>query len=675
MKPLPLPRGRTRLAHLFALFGFAVVAPELQQLGKTPEYFVVRGYHSSDVLLYSITLACAVPLILFAVEYVAGRVHPAALAVVHTFFVCALLFLIFRDVVEKYAPNASVGASLVAVLVLVVVMATAYRFFLPVQMFMTIACFAPLLFLGTFLGRAHVTSMSVAAPSGVTMPVVHSKTPVALVVFDEFALSSLLTADGRIDRIRYPNFAALANTSTWFRRATTTYDVTDEAVPAILTGRMRRSDELPVVADYPRNLFTLLGRSYDVTAFQAETRLCPTDVCANASPAFGTRLGRVLSDIVTTSRRHKPLWEGDWTTPAAEVSHFVSALRPDESRGRPTLDMLHVLLPHVPYRYLPSGRAYTNPRILPGYGAGYRWAKNPWFVDHNYERFLLQLGYTDSVLGTIVRKLRSEGLWDRALVVVTADHGVSFHPGGHRRYVDSDNVGDIAPIPLFVKRPWEHAARVDSFSARSIDVVPTIADELGISLPWAVDGKSLFASGRRPPSTVVVHSYTGDVVKVPWRDVAERQAQTLAWKIRLYGSGEESVFAQGVDHRLLGKSVNAFASWRNPGLHVSLVDPSNVTFDPRSNLAPSRISGTVVGTPTGQALKLAVAVNGRVAAVTRTIAAGNSAWFSTFVPDTVLRSGQNQLAVLAVRKNPDGRLALAPVRGGGMQFALAAQHG
>ena len=289
--------------------------------------------------------------------------------------------------------------------------ATLYRFWMPAQMFLTMAAFAPVLFLAVFLTKAHLESMSVSAPRGVAAPVVKSDTPVVLVVFDEFALSSLLTGDGRIDPVRYPNFADFAGTSTWYRNATTVYDVTDRAVPAILTGRLRRSDQLPIVADHPKNVFTLLGGSYQVRAFQAEGRLCPTNLCANASPPLGERLKRVLSDVKTTSMRLKPLWQGDWRSPADEVARFLSSIEPSE---RPRLHVLHALLPHVPYRYLPSGRAYSNGRALPGYSAaGFRWANDPWSVDHNYERYLLQLGYTDEVLGKIVARLRSAGLWDR----------------------------------------------------------------------------------------------------------------------------------------------------------------------------------------------------------------------------------------------------------------------
>ena len=55
-----------------------------------------------------------------------------------------------------------------------------------------------------------------------------------MLVLDEFPAVSLLGPDGKIDAVRYPNFARLAATSTWFPNASTVYDSTPKAVPAIL---------------------------------------------------------------------------------------------------------------------------------------------------------------------------------------------------------------------------------------------------------------------------------------------------------------------------------------------------------------------------------------------------------------------------------------------------------
>jgi Sulfatase len=650
---LPAPSARIRALHLLVLSAFAIADPNFQELAKTPEFFVVRGYRAADVVLYSVALVVAVPALLVAIELVVARIHERALSVTHQAFVFVLAFLTFGDALRRVH---SVSPLLPAFL-LAVVSTVAYRFWSPARSFLTVAAFAPVLFISTFLVRVHLEALSPNAPRGVSSPVIHSRTPVVLVVFDEFALSSLLAANGHIDAARYPHFAALARSSTWFRNATTVYDVTDRAVPAILTGRFRRHGQLPSVDDYPRNLFTLLGGSYHVHALQAETRLCPQSICPDSFPTVRSRLVRLASDVETTSIRRQPVWRGDWSKPDAEVTRFLAGVAPSSI---PTLHFMHVLLPHIPYRYLPSGRAYANGQQLLGYRAGFRWSTNPWYVDHNYERYLLQLAYTDHVLGQVVARLKATGLWSGSLVVVTADHGVSFRPGGYRRYVTAENVGDIAPIPLFVKLPHERHGKVDRGRARPIDVVPTIADVLRVRSPWKLDGTSLLRPDRSTPSTVTVTSFTGNVVTVPWRVIRSEQAATMSWKLRAFGSGTESIFAEGRDRDLLGKSVTAFPAWRSASMRAHLQEPAVVRFDPDSRTTPSRVDGSVDGSP-ARPLKLAVVVNGRIAAVTRTLPRSGSSDFGTFVPDSAFHRGRNTIAVFALHVRGDGQLALARI--------------
>src|SRR5690606_18027658 len=85
---------------------------------------------------------------------------------------------------------------------------------------------------------------------------------VALLVLDELPLASLLRADGHIDADRFPNFARLAASGTWYRNASSSYAWTETAVPSVLTGRRPPPDAVPTAVDHPRNLFTLLSGSH-----------------------------------------------------------------------------------------------------------------------------------------------------------------------------------------------------------------------------------------------------------------------------------------------------------------------------------------------------------------------------------------------------------------------------
>ena len=109
-----------------------------------------------------------------------------------------------------------------------------------------------------------------------------------LLIFDEIPVDDLLRPDGRIDAERFPNFAKLASTSTWFRSGTTIYDSTTKAVPAILDARVPRKGTVPGPEGHPSNVFTLFDSlGYGIEAAESVTSLCPTSICASSTPAAG----------------------------------------------------------------------------------------------------------------------------------------------------------------------------------------------------------------------------------------------------------------------------------------------------------------------------------------------------------------------------------------------------
>ena len=653
MSSVPLS-AKTRGLHLLALSAFGISQPMFQALGDSPVFFAVQGLHAQDVVLYSVALVLLVPAVALGVELIAGLLHPRIAVEVHQLFVVVLAFAILGRALSRLP----LGFASVLALAAAICAASVYRTWEPARTFLTICALAPILFVSLFLIKVPLGALSATEPPAGTMPSVAATTNVVLVIFDEFAPTSLMTKNGQIDSIRYPNFAALAHSSTWYRNATTVFDTTDWAVPAILTGQIPQRDQMPVVADHPENLFTLLGRTYEVHAFQAVTRLCPLSICPNASTPLGTRLRRVLSDVKSGSLLRFPDHEGGhWATPPEELADFISTIRPSP---QPKLAVIHLLLPHEPLAYLPSGRKYQGGDVIDGY-AWDRWTSDGRVVDQAYQRYLFQVGYVDRVLGQLVRRLRSADLWNRSLVIVTADHGVSFKPGEHRRLVNANNIPDIAPIPLFVKRPGQVQGAIDERSARSIDIMPTIADVLRIDAPWHLDGRSLSAPGRPRPSQITVGSYTRDVVKVSWSRISKERNATIARNVRLFGSGGQSMFAPGRYRTLLGKQVRSYPAWRSSTVHAEIQWPASARFNPQSSFAPSRVTGTITGAPADHTLKLAIAVNGRIAAVTETLRTGSEVRFATFVSDSAFRAGANVITILVVRGRPAASVALAEV--------------
>ena len=124
---------------------------------------------------------------------------------------------------------------------------------------------------------------------------------------------------------------------------------------------------------------------------------------------------------------------------------------------------------------------------------------DPDLSEQNHLRHLLQVGYTDRLVGELLDRLERTGLLERALVVVTADHGYSFRVGvKSRRLISDDNVEEIAPVPLFVKAPGQMEGRGEpGRSCGTSTCSPTIADLLGTQVFYEQDGRSAFSREAR----------------------------------------------------------------------------------------------------------------------------------------------------------------------------------
>jgi hypothetical protein len=79
---------------------------------------------------------------------------------------------------------------------------------------------------------------------------------------------------------------------------------------------------------------------------------------------------------------------------------FLDQLRPSD---QPALHFLHILLPHQPWKYLPSGVQYSYPKISFGYDRKVGWTTQPAPVQLGQQRHLLQLAYTDRLVGEVKR--------------------------------------------------------------------------------------------------------------------------------------------------------------------------------------------------------------------------------------------------------------------------------
>jgi sulfatase-like protein len=560
------PQGSRAAAHLLALCSFAVAQPLYDLLGRNPEFFAARGATRWQIVAFALLLALVPAAALVGLEAAVALVSARAARAVHLVLVAALVAVFVLEALRR--------ASLPAALLLAVAgtvgaaVAAAYARVGALRSLLTVLAVAPLAFLALFALGSPVRRLILPEEASAGLSAVRARTPVVVLQLDELPTGSLMDARHRIDPVRFPHFAALARGADWYREATTIHDSTTFSVPSILTGRVPRPGRLPTFADYPRNLFTLLGASYDLHVFEDVTHLCPVRVC-RAESSFGAQLGGMVEDAslvylhaVLPDRLTRSLpsvsesWSGFLERGRDEPGRFERFLESIRSGPRPGLWYVHLLLPHSPWHYLPDGTEYQARYPIPSWGPDEVWSRDRAVVVQNWQRHLLQTAYVDSLLGRLVGRLKAAGLYDRALLVVLPDHGINFAPGEKRRPVWPHNLEDIAYVPLLVKYPQQTRGRVRDEHVQTIDVLPTIADVLGVGVPWHVDGRSLRGPGDG--DEVTVRKVSGRVLSAPLRELDRRRYADLRRQLALFGSDEpaSSLYGVGPFRGLLGRRVS-----------------------------------------------------------------------------------------------------------------------
>ena len=675
-------RGWVVPVQVAALAALALTHPLLEVLGRSPEFFVAQRLEGAGLAAFVAVVAGLVPALFAAVAWAAGRLGPRPLSLVSAalrpLFAAAVVLQAIRHLP---APGPVLAA---AALAAGVAFEIACRRVAPVNLFVTLL--SPVLLVSPALFCfASPASALLARPGNVFFKgQERAAVPVVFVVFDQLPLTSLLDADGEIDGEAFPHFAALARTSTWFRETSSVSDRTEYALPAILTGRYPRPNQVPTASAHPANLFTGLAPAYRLHVHEPLTRLCPSWLCPDEVPLVG-RLASALGDssLVYLHRLLPPDlaaglpevtrdWRNFWHRSVQvrwvqrrdvdrRPNDWIAAIEP--SGDQPVLHFLHVLLPHEPFTYLPSGQAYPVKRGLPMLRGNEEWIDDEWSVGLQYQRHLLQVGTADTFLGLLIDRLEAVGLFDRALIVVTSDHGASFRAGKHFKQPDADNFMDIMSVPFFLKQPGQREGRVSRRPTETVDILPTVADALGLDTAGRPEGRSALDDRSGSGQDVRMHYQGASSVFRTSR--ARLSAETLASARR-----KAELFDRGPAWRrktpglaLVGRPVASFSVVDGPAIGIWFDLPGLFDdVDPSAPVVPALVSGDARGREAIVGQTLAVAVNGVVRATT-TIVTGQARsprrghWAAILDPD-VFRQGRNEVVLYQVEPGAGGAAAL-----------------
>ncbi|HEV7847063.1 MAG TPA: sulfatase-like hydrolase/transferase [Thermoleophilaceae bacterium] len=672
--------------NLAVLWTFAVAQPLFDLLKDNPEFFAARGSSGFDIVSFSVLLVVLPPALLLAIELLIGLAGPRARTGAHVVLVGGLIALIAAQALKK-----SIGASDVVLIVLAVAVGTAVAALWaraePVRSFLNVLSPAPLVFLLLFLLSGQISELAFPSEAKARSIGGVARAPIVVVLLDELPSNTLVDDHDRLDAKRYPGFGELARNATWFRNAYTVYDSTERAQPAIMDGNLPEKDRQPISSDHPNSIFSLFAKSHRMNVDEEATAVCSRDLCKDTlgDDGYGKRVSSMAEDLglvwlhvvsppdiennlASVSENWGNFGGGD-TTEVQQPSGAGSAVntRANLNRGRaarfqewidrivpgrrPALNFKHTLMPHVPWQYLPSGRLYRRQPNDAIAGLSNQAYKDQGQLDVLLQRHFLQTGFADYELQQLWKRLKSEGLWDKSLIVVAADHGVAFPQARERRRLSRQTAREIAPIPLFIKAPGQNSAKVNNSWVETIDILPTIFDVLNLDPRVKMDGRSAYSATvkNRDELRFEIRN-TFETLRIPASDFERERQQIIDRNNRLFGTGADGpdrIYAIGSHPELIGQPASAAGA----PLDVTLADAGDFDHvDAASGFVPVHIVASVNG-PDRHPRDIAVAVNGTIRAVgnTFTLAVGNAGELvSVMVPESAFHKGRNRVQVLQV---------------------------
>ena len=704
--------------HLATLFTLAVAHPLYEVLGHEDHIMFFAAHHarSIDIWLLVLLLSVLLPLAAFLVLWSINALFRHLALGLYVALLLVLFAALFSPIFERLLPasrnfHAPLALAAAALSCLLYVKARRARLF--VALMSPVIVLSPVLFLSSSSVSSFLSSPEARSEDGIFTS---TELPsIVMIIFDELPLTSLLDENRRIDSVRYPNFFELAQTSTWYRNMTALHYSTWVAIPSILTGsdfydytRRLKLGSLSGKLDrrrVPSNLFSLFESTHQIVAMESFTELAPaSDAVRDYRPPLSRRFSGLVVDvsilyghivIPLPFRNGLPALYGGWqdflsseddgsaVVPSwsyqgkktDEVKQFIDSFH---ESTQPALHFVHLSLPHAPFIYNHLGQSHRDIFHIPDARFRKVTGSNAWgdetAASLAYQAHLLQLSFTDLMLGRILEKLKQLGLFDETMIVVTSDHGAGFYwdaTGLPHEEIAQIQASNTLHVPLIIKAPHQTEEEISDRPVQSVDILPTIAGMLDVEIPWEVDGISARAS--HPPERKIAAYLNSHTKRMEFGSLRDASDASLRHKIELFGTHDfEGLYACGPQRQLVGRRVDSFESMTSPAT-MKLTGPESFrNIDPLGSDLPAYVQGEIANHPQMEGdseLRLAIAINGIISSTTRTTKApirdlvrnasradegDGKRYFSSRVPPGRLVSGENRIAVHMIAENEDG---------------------
>ena len=341
-----------------------------------------------------------------------------------------------------------------------------------------------------------------------SFPTSVGRVPVVLVVFD--ALDAEHISHLGYERPTTPHLDALAREGVSFRGAFSPAPYTLAGIASLVTGRLPDNHGMIAKTNRLRDEEVTLAEMLGAAGYRSLAVVGNP----NGGESFGDLQG--FDEIVNTYEvsaerpaNYTPVGTEDRvhiSEPEEAAAALVPFLDGLEDPDAPFFFYAHVLQPHSPYT---APEELRGRWLDPSYDGPFLGGDNKTLIASTHGKvevspadaeavralYDANLVWADQGLQLILDELKSRGLYEKCLILVTSDHGEALFQHGLWGH-NSTLFDEMLEVPLVVRFPGEATdgtprGQILEGPVSIVDVLPSLAEWLDMAAPGELDGQSL----------------------------------------------------------------------------------------------------------------------------------------------------------------------------------------
>ena len=142
--------------------------------------------------------------------------------------------------------------------------------------------------------------------------------------------------------------------------------------------------------------------------------------------------------------------------------------------------------------------------------------------NHFFRLYKQSLQYLDTQIGRLIAHLIKLGYDSNTIILLISDHGEEFLDHGRWGHWESNLYDEILKVPVIIRMPDWSDSQVIRRQVRLLDLMPTILDLCGCSLPSDLMGTSLVPLWTQREAEYEVEVAISEMRRDPWHRIAVR---------------------------------------------------------------------------------------------------------------------------------------------------------